>query len=74
MIAAASTIAVVLFIGGVQLLMLGIIGEYLGRVFDEVRQRPTYVVRSRLGFEAASDPVRLSAASDQESPAASPRA
>src|SRR5215510_2716512 len=45
----ASTIAVIMFIGGVQLLMLGVIGEYLSRVYDEVRQRPLYIVRSRVG-------------------------
>lgn len=47
-----SMIAAVLFVGGVQLFMLGIIGEYLGRVYDEVRQRPLYIVQSRLGFTA----------------------
>jgi dolichol-phosphate mannosyltransferase len=46
----ASNTAVVLFIGGTQLIMLGILGEYLGRVYDEVRQRPLYVVKSRKGF------------------------
>ncbi len=46
----ASTMSVILFVGGVQLLVLGIIGEYLGRVYDEVRNRPLYVVRSRVGF------------------------
>lgn len=46
----ASTLAVVLFIGGVQLLMLGIIGEYLSRVYDEVRGRPLYIVGSRTGL------------------------
>jgi polyisoprenyl-phosphate glycosyltransferase len=45
----ASTMAVIMFIGGVQLLMLGVIGEYLSRVYDEVRQRPLYIVRSRVG-------------------------
>ncbi len=46
----ASTVAVILFIGGIQLVMLGVIGEYLSRVYDEVRQRPLYIVKSRVGF------------------------
>jgi dolichol-phosphate mannosyltransferase len=46
-----STIAIIMFIGGVQLLMLGVIGEYLSRVYDEVRRRPLYIVRSRVGVE-----------------------
>jgi dolichol-phosphate mannosyltransferase len=46
----ASTVAVMLFVGGINLLMLGVIGEYLGRVYDEVRQRPLYIVRSSLGL------------------------
>lgn len=49
----ASTLAVILFVGGVQLLMLGVIGEYLGRVYDEVRQRPLYIVGSRVGLANA---------------------
>ena len=40
----ASTVVIVLFLGGVQLLTIGIIGEYLGRVYDEVKRRPLYVV------------------------------
>lgn len=40
-----STLASVLFLGGMQLLTLGILGDYLGRVFDEVKGRPLYIVR-----------------------------
>lgn len=44
----ASTIIAVLFIGGIQLLILGIIGEYLGRVYQEVQARPIYILREKL--------------------------
>lgn len=46
----ASLFVAVLFIGGVQLVSLGIIGEYLGRIYTEVKHRPLYVVQERLGF------------------------
>ena len=46
----APLFVVVMFMGGVQLLTLGIIGEYLGRIYTEVKRRPLYVVQERLGF------------------------
>lgn len=46
-----SLVTIVVGLSGLQLLMLGIISEYLWRSFDEVRRRPPYVVRGRLGFD-----------------------
>ncbi len=49
----AATFLAVLFLGGAQLVLIGVLGEYLGRVYGEVKRRPLYLVRERLGFPAA---------------------
>jgi len=47
----ASLMVVVLLLGGINLLSLGVIGEYLGRTYMEVKHRPLYLVRERHGFD-----------------------
>jgi dolichol-phosphate mannosyltransferase len=46
----------VLFLGGVQMIAVGILGEYIGRIYEEIKQRPLYVVQERVGIgERAAD-------------------
>jgi dolichol-phosphate mannosyltransferase len=46
-----TTIISILFLGGIQLIFLGIIGSYLSRIYDEVKGRPHWIIREKAGFE-----------------------
>lgn len=43
-------VILIAFLGGVQLIMIGILGEYIARIYDEVRMRPKFIVDREVGF------------------------
>jgi dolichol-phosphate mannosyltransferase len=40
-----------LFLGGIQLICIGLQGEYIARIFNEVKNRPNYIIRDKIGFD-----------------------
>jgi len=50
----ATIMAAILFLGGVQLIVVGVIGGYIGRIYVEVQQRPPYLIKQKIGFAKAS--------------------
>ncbi len=50
----AALFVAILFMGGVQLMLIGVLGEYVGRIYGEVKRRPLYFVKERLGFPSAT--------------------
>jgi glycosyltransferase involved in cell wall biosynthesis len=57
----ATLVTSLMFFSGVQLLSIGILGEYVGRIFDEVKQRPVYIVRGEAGCGALDAPAEPNA-------------
>lgn len=48
----SSTIVIILFLGSIQLIAIGIIGEYMGRIYEEVKKRPLYIISTSLGLNS----------------------
>jgi hypothetical protein len=57
----ASVVVVISFLGGVQLIVTGMVGTYVGRIYEEVKARPLYVLRETKGLEAEPLAVPLAA-------------
>ena len=55
----AALLITILFIGGLQLVLIGVLGEYLGRIYAEVKRRPLYLVKERLGFASTGSSDEL---------------
>lgn len=47
----ASIMCIMLFIGGIQLICLGVVGEYIGKIYNETKTRPIYIAKEKLGFD-----------------------
>ncbi|MDP2947724.1 MAG: glycosyltransferase family 2 protein [Nanoarchaeota archaeon] len=54
----ASIIVTLTFLGGLTLLILGIIGEYIGRIYDEVKHRPLYIIKDQIGFNNIESEIK----------------
>lgn len=58
----ATMVVGMMFLSGIQLMSIGVLAEYVGRIYEEVKQRPTYLLRSRQGTGLASQPTESTSA------------
>jgi len=61
----ASIVAINLLFNGIILLLLGVIGEYIGRIYEETKNRPLYIVRERIGGQETAEDKQLTASSSE---------
>jgi dolichol-phosphate mannosyltransferase len=47
----STNVLLITFFSGIQLLALGLIGEYIGRIYDQVKQRPSYIIEKKINFD-----------------------
>lgn len=59
-----STVLPIYLLGGVQMLLIGVVGEYLGKIYLEVKARPLYIIRERINFDPVAPPPADVAARD----------
>ncbi|HWL91270.1 MAG TPA: hypothetical protein VNP90_07880, partial [Actinomycetota bacterium] len=69
----ASLIVAITFVGGIQLFTLGVMGEYLSRIHEEVRARPLYLIRDAHGVDQGSGESPARSAVEDKTPQESPR-
>lgn len=55
----ASIVSIMLLSNGVMLIILGILGEYIGRIYDEVKNRPLYIIKDKTGFSGGEDKYEI---------------